>query len=239
MGMGYAQLAQVARKIRQNVSKEMVIARQYTMSATTSSQAFGLHASGVAAARQSRFAIQQVRYMGVTETLMGKATSVVDGRKEKQFKEMLDMMIVAPKWTLRNWKATMDSQLDSWTMWVPGVSSSNEVKELKGFKALLDACSPAELDNPALIKGPQRDRIATSAGKPVDEVQRLLFYYKQSVVIATWLQMKKAAKEKLPTTEVELNHMQASDTRMKNIAAKVMKGDSKHAKTGRGRKLPF
>ena len=177
--------------------------------------------------------------MSITENLMGKATSVVDGRKEKQFKEMLDSMIKAPKWTLRNWKATMDAQLDSWTMWVPGVSSSNEVKELKSFKELLDACSPAELDNPALIKGPQRDRIATSTGKPLDEVQKLMFYYKQSVVIATWLQMKKNAKEKLPNTEVELNNMQAADQRMKTIAAKVMKGDSKHAKTGRGRKLPF
>lgn len=231
--------AQVARSFRPSVTADMVITRQYTMAAASSSQVPDARATRVTAPHQSRFSTQQVRRMSITENLMGKATSVVDGRKEKQFKEMLDAMIKAPKWTLRNWKATMDAQLDSWTMWVPGVSSSNEVKELKSFKELLDACSPAELDNPALIKGPQRDRIATSTGKPLDEVQKLMFYYKQSVVIATWLQMKKNAKEKLPTTEVELNNMQAADQRMKTIAAKVMKGDSKHAKTGRGRKLPF
>jgi hypothetical protein len=54
--------------------------------------------------------------------------------KDKQFAEMMDMMTATPKWTLRPWKKAMEGQLDSWSMYIPGVSGSTEVQQIKNFK---------------------------------------------------------------------------------------------------------
>ena len=175
--------------------------------------------------------------MAISDTIMGMAEKSMSGNKEKQFQEMMDMMTSVPKWSLKPWKKTMDSQLNSWMMYVPGVSSSDEVKEIKEFKNMLDSMSDAELDNPEAIDGPARAKIAAKAGKTVDDVTRMLFFYKQSLIIASWLQMKKKAGEAMPATEQELQELQASDGRLGNIARKVMSPKGK--KSGRGRRLPF
>lgn len=54
---------------------------------------------------------------------------------EKQFKEMVEGMASAKDWTLRSWKAVIDKQLNSWVMYIPGMSSSNEMKSVKTFKS--------------------------------------------------------------------------------------------------------
>ena len=102
----------------------------------------------------------------------------MSGNKDKQFKEMMDLMTNAPKWSLKSWKVTMDNQLNSWMMYVPGVSSSDEVKEIKEFTNILDAMSDHELENPESIDGPTREKIAAKAGKPVDAITRMLFFYR-------------------------------------------------------------
>jgi|MDTB01.1.fsa_nt_gb hypothetical protein len=177
------------------------------------------------------------RHLAITDTLMGMAEKGLAGGKEKQFAKMLEMMTSSTKWSLKPWKTTMDAQLDSWMMYVPGVSSSDEVQEIKGFKVLLDAMTDAELENPDLIDQAARTRIAAKAGKTPDDVTRMLFFYKQSLIICTWLQTKKKAGEALPETEQELQEMQASDGRLGTIAKKVM--NPKGRRSGRGRRLPF
>ena len=62
------------------------------------------------------------------------------------------------------------------------------------------------------------------------------FFYKQSLTVATWLQLKKSLKEKLPKTELEMVGMQDRDQRMKNIAMKIMKGGGKKKRRGQ---MPF
>ena len=104
-------------------------------------------------------------------------------------------------------------------------------------KETIDAMSDKELDDPDTIDGKARERIAAKAGKTMDDVTRMLFFYKQSLIICTWLQMKKKAGESLPSSEQELQEMQASDGRLGNIARKVM--NPKGKKCGRGRRLPF
>ena len=168
---------------------------------------------------------------------MGMAEKGLAGSKEKQFAKMLELMTGTTKWSLKPWKTTMDTQLDSWMMYVPGVSSSDEVQEIKGFKVLLDAMTDAELENPDLIDQSARTRIAAKAGKTPDDVTRMLFFYKQSLIICTWLKTKKKAGEVLPETEQELQEMQASDGRLGTIAKKVM--NPKGRRSGRGRRLPF
>lgn len=163
----------------------------------------------------------QARSFGIADKVMGMATGAVEGRRDEQFSLMLKLMGDSPKWTLGNWKQTMDNQLNSWTQYIPGVSGSDEMKELKGFQDMLDCMTPQELEDPKLIKHPQKERIARSSGKGLEAVQKLLHYYSQSCIIAEWLRVKKKGNEKLPTTEDELNQMQATDPRMKTIAAKV------------------
>ena len=63
------------------------------------------------------------------------------------------------------------------------------------------------------------------------------YFYKQSLAVATWLQLKKSMKEKLPKTESEMMGMQERDQRMKNIAMKIMKAGMKNK--GRGQRMPF
>ena len=56
----------------------------------------------------------------------------------QQFMKMIELMISTPNWTLRPWKTTLESQLNSWVMrLVPGVSSSTEGKEIAKFKGFL------------------------------------------------------------------------------------------------------
>jgi signal recognition particle GTPase len=178
-----------------------------------------------------------IRNFGVTDSVMGIAQSMTDGKKEKQFEMMLKLMAESPKWNLRHWKKTMDEQLSSWTQYIPGVSGSDEMKELKGFMAILNAMTPDELENPEKIKHPQKERIARATNKPIDHVQKLLHYFNQSCIIAEWLQMKKKANETLPTNEQEMTAMQAKDPRVKIIAQKVLKASSR--KSGRGRRAFF
>ena len=109
--------------------------------------------------------------------------------EEKQFTQMLEMMISVPKWTLRPWKTTMESQLGSWTMYIPGVGSSNEMKEMKSFKDMIDAMTDEEIDHPLeKLNGTARERISRTTGKSTDDVTRLLFFFKQSLIVSTWLQ---------------------------------------------------
>lgn len=55
---------------------------------------------------------------------------------EKQFSKMLELMISSPTWTLKPWKQVMETQLSSWTMYIPGVSSAPEVKEITKLKGI-------------------------------------------------------------------------------------------------------
>ena len=36
---------------------------------------------------------------------------------------MLDQMLATPNWSLRPWKATLETQLSSWKMYIPGVGN--------------------------------------------------------------------------------------------------------------------
>jgi len=53
---------------------------------------------------------------------------------EKQFTKMMDTMVAYPKWTFRPWKEVMEDQLKSWLLYIPGMSNSKDIEELKGLK---------------------------------------------------------------------------------------------------------
>jgi signal recognition particle GTPase len=164
-------------------------------------------------------------------------TGSVESNKEKQWQLMLQQMTSDGKWSLRKWKGIIDTQVSSWTMYIPGVSSSAEAKDMKSFKAMLDSFSDTELDDASKINSLTRERVAKTSGKSIDDVNRLIFAYKQSDIISNWLSLKKSLGESLPKTEEELHTLQASDLRLRNIAKKIM--NPKGVKSGRGRHSPF
>jgi hypothetical protein len=95
---------------------------------------------------------------------------------------MLDSMLSGEKWSLRPWKKTMEDQLNSWVRFIPGMGDSGELKQLGAFKELLDGFSEAELDNPDLVDGAARERIAKqvcvcegSAANPILSILLLSF----------------------------------------------------------------
>jgi hypothetical protein len=104
--------------------------------------------------------------------------------------------------------------------------------------------SDAELSNPGSLKGPDRERIAAISGQSVDDVVRMLSYFQQTKIIATWLYMRLARKrslrvpwlihltllmgvvrhtnkEKIPENENEMMVMQEEDSRLREIATNM------------------
>eukprot|EP01035_Chromulina_nebulosa_P019429 gene19429-25307_t len=152
---------------------------------------------------------------------MGFANNRVEKNKEKQFNKMLNEMVSAEKWNLRHWKQSIESQLNSWVAYIPGVSNSNEMKDVKKFKTILDAMTPLELDNTELINGIAIERISKQSNQPVDVVGKMIYFYKQTLMIHTWLRLKQANFEKLPDSEIEMMEMQENDPRIQVIAKKM------------------
>lgn len=178
------------------------------------------------------------RNFGIADTLMEKAKETMGSSKEKQFKDMIVAMTATPHWTYRAWAKSMENQLSSWTMYIPGVGNSPEVTELKKFQEIIKCMTDSELDSTvANLSGAAKQRIAKASEMSLDEITRMDFFYKQSLAVAMWLQLKKSNKEKLPKTEMDMAGMQERDNRMRNIAMKIIQGGGK--KKGRGQRMPF
>lgn len=81
---------------------------------------------------------QQInRTFGVMDTISNFASKRIETSKENQFSKMIQLMLDSPKWSLRQWKSTIDDQLGSWMQYIPGISSSTEVQQAKKFKSKL------------------------------------------------------------------------------------------------------
>ena len=70
------------------------------------------------------------------------------------------------------------------------MGGSSEVRQIKKFKEMLDCIPDNELDNPAAINGESKQRIAQKSGQPVEDVNKLLHYFRQSLILQRWLYMK-------------------------------------------------
>ena len=70
---------------------------------------------------------------------MGFANNKMEQTKEKQFTEMISLMTSVNQWSLRNWRDSIDKQLNSWMMYIPGLSSSGDVEKVKQFKGLFSS----------------------------------------------------------------------------------------------------
>lgn len=55
---------------------------------------------------------------------------------------------------------------------------------------ILDVMTVQEIDNPDSLTGLMKERIYKASGMGPAEVSRLLYVYKQSLVVHTWLQEK-------------------------------------------------
>jgi signal recognition particle GTPase len=55
---------------------------------------------------------------------------------------------------------------------------------------MLGVMTDKELDDPMSIDTSTKERVSRDTGKSVEEVSRLLQYYKQSLIVQQWLQLK-------------------------------------------------
>lgn len=99
-----------------------------------------LNAFRMSVARSSslnqRFAFNRIvhRNLGITDKIINFATNTVEQTKEKQFATMVESMISLKDFTMRSYKESLDKQLTSWMMYIPGVSSQADTTQLKQFQ---------------------------------------------------------------------------------------------------------
>jgi len=86
-----------------------------------------------------RFAFNRIttRKFGITDTIINFATNTVEQTKEKQFATMVESMVSLKDFTMRSYKESLDKQLTSWMMYVPGVSKQADTNQLKQFQGML------------------------------------------------------------------------------------------------------
>jgi signal recognition particle GTPase len=168
------------------------------------------------------FHLSQRSQFGITDSIMGTVRDKMDDHKESSFKKMVEDMSNTPTWNMKKWKGTIEEQVNSWAMYVPGVSGSEQALKMKEILKVLEAMRSEELATPLTIKGAQKERIAISAGVTMDAVANMLLMYKQSLVVHEWLKLKKASGEPIPQTEAEMSNLQKNDTRLRKISMKIM-----------------
>ena len=143
---------------------------------------------------------------------------------EKEFAKMIQLMGDAPVWTIGVWKSTIvDATLTGWKTWVPGYNDTKEIQDMKNIKEILDKLPEDSMNiDYKTITPAWREKLLKASGKGADEINNLIWFYKQSCIVANWIREKSVRKELLPKTNVELRLLQAHDKRLDKIAREVM-----------------
>ena len=141
---------------------------------------------------------------------------------------MIEQMGEAPVWNIRIWKSTIvDATLTGWKTWVPGYSDTKEIQDMKNIKEILEKLPVDSLNvDYKTITPAWKEQLLKASGKNADEINNLIWFYKQSCIVANWIREKHTRKELLPKTNVELRLLQTHDKRLDKIAREVM-GDVK------------
>lgn len=125
--------------------------------------------------------------MGDILTLIEKAESEFDEKQAQALQEK----IKTATFTLEDYLAQMDQMqnmgdMESMLQMIPGVSKKMlknvklDAKEMDHTRAIILSMTPAERQNPKIINGNRRKRIAAGCGLKVQDVNRLLKQFEQS-----------------------------------------------------------
>ena len=55
---------------------------------------------------------------------------------------------------------------------------------------MLDVMNVQEIENPESFTGPTKERIIKASGKTAEDLSRMIYVWKQTLVVYTWLQEK-------------------------------------------------
>ncbi len=123
--------------------------------------------------------------MGDVLTLIEKAQASVDAAKAKE----MEAKLLKAEFTLDDFLDQMDQMKKMGGMqdilsMVPGMSKQLknvqiDEKEMDKIKAIIQSMTPAERQNPEIINGSRRQRIAKGSGTQVQQVNRLLKQFSQ------------------------------------------------------------
>ncbi len=124
--------------------------------------------------------------MGDIQTLLEKATQVIDTKKA----EKLTKKLLSGKFTLKDMYEQMDAMssmgplqkiLDLLPLGISGKVSNEQLEsaqtKMRKFKVIMDSMVDDELENPDIVKGTRIKRISIGAGVQPKDVRTLLKYY--------------------------------------------------------------
>lgn len=127
--------------------------------------------------------------MGDVLTLIEKAQTVVSEEEAKK----LERKFRENSFTFDDYLAQMENlnkmgNINDLLSMIPGLSSklkgaTIDESELKRFKAIIQSMTKRERQNPNLIKGSERKRIADGSGTQIQDVNRLLKQFEQSKIM--------------------------------------------------------
>ena len=78
-----------------------------------------------------------------------------------------------------------------WDYLPPSVYKSlTSVTFLYLSEEMLDVMNVQEIENPESFTGPTKERIIKASGKTAEDLSRMVYVWKQTLVVYTWLQEK-------------------------------------------------
>ena len=116
------------------------------------------------------------------------------------------------EYTMKDFQKYMEAQADA--MGLSGIKrrlpwnayrnkNNQDAERMKKNLAFFEALTAAELENPKLIKGESKKRIAQATGLDAAEINELLTLYHGQTILFVVIKKQQAADEALPTNEEE------------------------------------
>ena len=145
------------------------------------------------------------------------------------FKKHIQLLIESEKYNLNHLAQQVEEGMDGWTTKMPFIRSRPEVLQMRKTKAILNAFTAAERENPSLIGQTEKIRAAGTAKESVETVNSILDTYEQASNIQRWLRARHKRGQKLPRSQEELAEL-ARDPRGLTVAKFVSPPPSIQAK---------
>eukprot|EP00752_Nemacystus_decipiens_P011690 g10374.t2 len=167
-----------------------------------------------------------VRGFGVVESVQDKIISRNTSKQEKQFKKQMDELSMKESFDLDDF-AKIIEPLDKVSAKLPWNKGREELQKMKMQKKVLDGLTPLQRKKPDTIRHGHRQQIAARAGVTTEDVNVALASYRELRAMHAWLSTRRKRKEKIPTTQEELQVMATdpSGTMLMNFM-KVKRGNS-------------
>lgn len=153
---------------------------------------------------------------GLQSSLEERKEKKVEAKREQLFKAQIDFLCSVENYSLAKHMIALEdgAKAAGLTGWKSTFRSSDQQRELEDRFAEMNigkALTPAELENPKLIRRVAKLRIATAVGVGVDRVNKFLAAYDQAKGTHEYVRSRLARGMPLPKSEAEYQKMLMTD----------------------------